>query len=142
MDAGTVLQDGRRLFGEGKTVRGIAAAVACGTLAGLVLLLAGPTFLGPALTLWQKLAASFLLSVGAMAGDLAGSFLKRRLGYPDGTSVEVLDQLSFLAGAIAFAYPFFSPTLPELAVLAVMTYALHKLTNWAAHKLALKKVPW
>jgi CDP-2,3-bis-(O-geranylgeranyl)-sn-glycerol synthase len=142
VDSGMVLSDRRRLFGEGKTYRGIVAALFFGTLAGALLAeVAGSLFL-PGLPLTDKFLAGFLLSAGAMAGDLAGSFLKRRAGYGDGKPLEGLDQLSFLVGALLFVSPLYVPSVLAIAVLAVATYAIHKLSNWGAHQLKLKKVPW
>jgi CDP-2,3-bis-(O-geranylgeranyl)-sn-glycerol synthase len=40
------------------------------------------------------------LSVGAIVGDAAGSFLKRRIGVKRGQFLPIVDQLDFLIGAI------------------------------------------
>jgi CDP-diglyceride synthetase len=79
LDGGIVLGDGRRLFGPSKTVRGILLAVAA-TAAGALLLNLD----------WRLGALSGAL---AMIGDLASSFLKRRLGLAASSRALGLDQL-------------------------------------------------
>ncbi len=142
IDEGRRWIDGRRLLGEGKTYRGLIAGIACGTLTGAVLAYALPSIFLSGLAFADKLLASFALSVGTMIGDLMGSFVKRRMGLPDGNAAELLDQLSFLPFAVAFAFPFVRPSPADFAVLILITYAAHKAANWLAHQLQLKRVPW
>jgi hypothetical protein len=79
LDGGRTLADGRPLLGPSKTWRGLAVALVGTTLGGLAL--------GLHWTLGLKVAA------GAMLGDLAASFIKRRLRYPASTPVPLLDQI-------------------------------------------------
>ncbi|MEW6219708.1 MAG: CDP-archaeol synthase [Thermodesulfobacteriota bacterium] len=78
LDAGLVLPDGHRLLGSHKTLAGLVLGVLAAATMGLAWGLAPATG-----------AAAGLL---AMAGDLASSFLKRRLGLAAGSRVPVLDQ--------------------------------------------------
>src|SRR5215469_12683523 len=68
LDGGRVLGDGQPLFGRSKTVRGVVAAVVVTALAA------------PLVGLSWIVGAAAALS--AMAGDIASSCLKRRLGMP------------------------------------------------------------
>lgn len=79
LDGGARLADGRPLLGESKTVRGVAAGLAL------------PTACAPLMGLTVDVG----LTVGglAMLGDLATSFLKRRLDLAPSTNVPLLDQL-------------------------------------------------
>ncbi|MEZ3144920.1 CDP-2,3-bis-(O-geranylgeranyl)-sn-glycerol synthase [Halobaculum sp. MBLA0143] len=149
IDGGRTLGD-RRLLGDGKTWRGTAAgtlagvtlAVGLNAVAGLVGDATGvrlPTF---------PLVAAFGLSVGAMVGDVAASFLKRRSGRQRGAAFPGLDQLDFVVGALVCGF-LLAPTwfrvtftLPRLAVVAVATPALHVGTNVVAYRLGLKDEPW
>ena len=82
--------------------------------------------------------------MGALFGDLAGAFVKRRLGLAPGDLLPVIDQVDFIIGAILFSFFFSSKNLfPEL-ILAVLivTPPIHLLTNFAAYKLGLKNNPW
>jgi CDP-2,3-bis-(O-geranylgeranyl)-sn-glycerol synthase len=84
----------------------------------------------------------FVLSLGALFGDLAGAFVKRRLGLAPGDLLPVIDQVDFIIGAILFSF-FIFPFSPELIVaVLIITPPIHILTNFAAHKMGLKNRPW
>ena len=155
IDGGKKWGDGQRLFGDGKTVRGFfagaLAGVAVGALEGVLLagtpwdIYAGAGALaGGAGGAATYVLAGFLLGCGAMAGDLLGSFIKRRQGLSRGKPSLVMDQLLFLALALLFAYPLAQQLLTPEAVLflAVLTYIVHVGANVLANRLGLKKVPW
>ena len=167
IDAGRKWGDGRRLFGEGKTVRGFFSGVLAGAAVGAVegMFLAGGNWdiyqgagalAGSAAAAGGALAASaagspatyvlagFLLGCGTMAGDLLGSFIKRRQGLSRGKPSLVMDQLLFFALAVLFAYPLAHGllTLQAVLFLAVLTYIVHVGANVLANRVGLKKVPW
>ncbi|MFA6214338.1 MAG: CDP-2,3-bis-(O-geranylgeranyl)-sn-glycerol synthase [Candidatus Micrarchaeia archaeon] len=110
---------------------GALAGIAAGGAAGLGI---GATYV----------LAGLLLGCGAMAGDLLGSFIKRRQGLSRGKPSLAMDQLLFLALALVFAFPLARGLLtPEAALfLAVLTYFVHVGANVVANRLGLKKVPW
>jgi hypothetical protein len=83
LDGGTLMADGRPLFGPSKTWRGLAVA-AVGTMLG-----------GLALGLHWTLGIG--VAAGAMLGDLIASCTKRRLGRPAGATVPILDQIPEVA---------------------------------------------
>lgn len=149
IDAGRTWR-GTRLLGEGKTWRGLAA----GTLAGLVFAVA-LSALAPAVGAsidvplpGFPLAVAVALPAGAMLGDVAGSFVKRRTGRDRGAAFPVLDQLDFVAGAIVLTFvaapdwALTTFTIPVLAAVVVVTPVLHLLTNGIAYALGLKREPW
>ncbi|MFA6036170.1 MAG: CDP-archaeol synthase, partial [Candidatus Micrarchaeia archaeon] len=89
--------------------------------------------------------AGFVASCGALFGDLAGSFFKRRTGMKPGRPYLLLDQLPFIIFALLFLLPFgLLPALNAMDwfVILVATLILHAVTNWMAHKVGWKKVPW
>jgi len=88
VDRGRTLPDGRRLFGNHKTVRGVVGAFAMGGLVG--------SFLG---FLWWE---GVLISLLSVLGDLLTSFIKRRIGLPDGSVAPGLDQV--FEGAFPLLY--------------------------------------
>ncbi len=141
IDANHNFVDGRRWLGRGKTLRGLATGIVIGTFVGVALALADGFYL-PAFDFRTKVTVALLLSTGTMAGDVLGSFLKRRIGIEAGAQHEFFDQLLFLGGALAFASPVYLPAWEEIALLVVVTYVLHKAFNALAHALNLKKVPW
>jgi CDP-diglyceride synthetase len=79
LDGGAVFADGRPLFGRSKTIRGIVLAVLATML--------GAPLIGLE---WQ---IGFLVGSLAMAGDLASSFLKRRMSLPPSSRASGLDQV-------------------------------------------------
>ncbi|MEM3577853.1 MAG: CDP-2,3-bis-(O-geranylgeranyl)-sn-glycerol synthase [Candidatus Bathyarchaeia archaeon] len=132
IDLGKNFFDGKPIFGKNKTYRGFLFGLLVGTFVGsMESLLFGyhPLF-------------GFLLSMGALFGDLAGAFLKRRLGLAPGELLPIVDQIDFVVGAIVFAVPISILTV-ELAITAlIITPPIHLLTNFAACKLGLKNNPW
>jgi len=133
MDFGKKLPDGRRVFGKNKTFRGFFAGLAVGTLAGLA----------ESLVFNYHIMFGFLLSLGALFGDLAGAFVKRRLAIPPGGLLPVVDQLDFILGAILFSLPLCMPWSWQLFVtVLIITPPIHLLTNFVAYKLRLKSNPW
>jgi CDP-2,3-bis-(O-geranylgeranyl)-sn-glycerol synthase len=136
IDLGKKFVDGRPIFGKNKTIRGFLVGLIAGTGVGLsesaVLSLSYPLTFG----LW--------LSLGALFGDLAGAFLKRRLGISPGNLLPVIDQVDFIVGALVFSFLLFPSWLSlELALtVLVITPPIHFLTNFAAYKLGLKSNPW
>jgi len=150
IDLGKHFIDGKRILGDGKTIRGFVIGVSGGIFCG-ILQLQIEKFLGIALFSTLPFKDAFILivslSFGALVGDVLGSFIKRRVGRERGESLPLFDQLSFLAVAFLFAYvfsPHFSQLFtPEVVVIAViLTPILHLLTNYIAHLLGLKDVPW
>ncbi|MGQ4556741.1 CDP-2,3-bis-(O-geranylgeranyl)-sn-glycerol synthase [Halobellus sp. GM3] len=149
IDGGRTL-GGRRLLGDGKTWRGTAF----GTLAG-ALLAQGLNLLAPTVTAQTgvsvpvfPLAAAIGLALGAMLGDIAASFVKRRTGRQRGAAFPGVDQLDFVVGALACAavldlgWFLTTFTLPVLGVVIVLTPVLHLLTNGIAFALGLKDEPY
>lgn len=100
--------NGQRLFGAHKTWRGLLAGVAAASLALATLdVLAGrvPAIrrLLPDAQLDAPLLTGAWIGLGALMGDLAKSFIKRRLGIRPGRAWFPFDQLDWLLGAILFA---------------------------------------
>jgi CDP-2,3-bis-(O-geranylgeranyl)-sn-glycerol synthase len=135
VDMGARFLDGRRLLGDGKTWEGTMAALAAGLIS--------------ALTLYLVLGAPMILSagtgavVGAILGDMAGSFIKRRLGLERGAPAPILDQLDFFAGALLFtAAAGVDWTVRAAIISGAVIAVLHVASNVAAYALGLKRVPW
>jgi CDP-2,3-bis-(O-geranylgeranyl)-sn-glycerol synthase len=137
--------DGRRMFGDGKTIQGLFAGMVAAFLVGAIMAHVIP---GTQYEFFPNRLAyvisGILLGVGTMAGDLLGSFVKRRMDIEQGSSTVLLDELSFLLVALLFSL-LLKPeilTLEAAAFLLVVTYFVHKGANIVANKLGLKKVPW
>ena len=146
IDFGISAWDKRRFFGKGKTWLGLLGGMCAGMLVSVLeaYFLPGTAFDIFGAKPQMYLAVGALLSAGALFGDLAGSFIKRRMAIPSGAP-SFLDQLTFLVFALLFVYPLglkiiFSPAC--LIFLFVFTYLLHRGANGFAHLVGLKRVPW
>jgi len=136
IDAGRTFIDGKPIFGSHKTVRGFFAGLIVGTLVGFVQNAVYPLYqYNPLL--------GFVLSLGALIGDLFDSFVKRRLGFPPGASFPILDQLDFVVGALLFSL-MVPPLLPLnlILIILVITPPIHFLTNVLAFLFGFKSTPW
>ncbi len=143
LDLGRKFSDGLPIFGPGKTLRGFVAGVSAGTTAAFLIAvifqehiqLISPTALG-------YVSLGFLVSLGALVGDLVKSFFKRRAGIEQGRDLLLVDQLDFVAGGIIFGLPLYTPAPFEVAVITIATVVVHRASNFLAFKFRLKKVPW
>ncbi|MEW5955286.1 MAG: CDP-2,3-bis-(O-geranylgeranyl)-sn-glycerol synthase [Candidatus Micrarchaeota archaeon] len=146
LDLKRVFFDGKRLLGDGKTLFGFLGGLGSGVLAAVVLAFLLPSlFVVAAPSFETKVFAGFLLSFGALCGDLIGSFFKRRIGMARGEPSILLDQLAFLLVALAFASQYYPPSgagIDGLLLLVALTFVLHLFFNALAHRLRLKSVPW
>ncbi|MBI4170144.1 MAG: CDP-2,3-bis-(O-geranylgeranyl)-sn-glycerol synthase [Candidatus Aenigmarchaeota archaeon] len=146
---GTRPLDGRRifrkqrLFGDGKTWEGTVGGIIVGMLVGMLQITFQSQlgYLGldlPVMTMPLVIA----LTIGTMAGDVLGSFIKRRLGIKRGGSAPLLDQEGFLVMAFVFAAPVYQLNLILVAVLLIITPPIHWLTNVIGYYMKFKKTPW
>ena len=161
IDFGRNMPDGRRILGDGKTFKGLIGATCLGTAVGLVQSIGGTSFSSILATLpiisiqfsayvfpQMSIVAAFVLAAGTLFGDMAASFLKRRINIERGAQFPVIDQLDFVAGAWLFAYVFAHDwfianfSLAVMAAVIIITPLLHIATNILAYKLGLKDVPW
>ena len=149
IDGGRTLGD-RRILGDGKTRRGTVVGTAAGLGLALLLSAVAPTvsgFVGVQLPTFPVLAG-LGLAFGAMLGDIAASFLKRRTGRERGAAFPGLDQLDFVVGSLACVWvlaPAWTEatfTVPVLLVVLVLTPLLHVVTNVGAYAVGLKDEPW
>jgi len=134
IDLGKKFIDGERIFGKNKTVRGFISGIIFGSIAGLMIEL---------LFLERNFAKiGFLISLGAMSGDLIGSFIKRRFKMPPGHPFLVLDQLDFILGALSFTTPLYELSLEAIFLIILITFPMHILANFLAYLLKLKATVW
>ena len=140
IDLGRNMPDGKRVFGQGKTFRGFAFGVTLGTVTGALIWFALPQAVGS--LSGQYLLLGFLLSLGAITGDMVASFFKRRNNIEQGKEVLFLDQLDFAIGAMLFGSVVYVPDFYEIVAVCIVTLVAHKIFNYIAFKAKLKKVPW
>jgi CDP-2,3-bis-(O-geranylgeranyl)-sn-glycerol synthase len=140
MDFGKTFFDGKKVLGSNTTVRGFLVGIIVGTLVGLV-----QTFIFEqvlfqySLQFQYSVLLGFVLSLGALTGDLIESFIKRRLNHSPGSSLPGADQIDFILGAFLFSIPISPPSLPAALIILLITIPIHLLTNIGAALLNIKK---
>jgi len=137
LDGGRLFYDGKRLFGKSKTIKGTAVGILAGIIISLVqhIALPFPSF-------GYALLRGILMGTGAMAGDLAGSFIKRRANIESGDSAPLLDQLDFMLGVIVFMYPLGLPSLEIVLISVIITPIVHLISNSIWYLAGKKEVWW
>jgi len=132
IDGGRMLSDDKPIFGSHKTIRGFVSGLLVGTAVGF----------GLSLVIQYSVLLGFMVSLGALLGDLFEAFIKRRLGYAPGASLPVADQLDFVLGALLFSFFVSPPSWQVAVVVLIITPPIHLLTNFVAYHLGVKKEPW
>lgn len=134
MDFGKNFYDGKRILGDNKTFRGFFFGLAIGIMVGLI----------ECALFGFPILFSVLTPLGALLGDLAGAFFKRRLGIAPGGLLPIVDQVDFVFGAVVFSVPLAMINWGwELAVTVLLiTPPIHLFTNFLAYKMKLKSNPW
>ena len=135
MDFGKHFFDGKRIFGNNKTFRGFFFGWGVGFGVGLV---EGLVFgFGNYSVLF-----SLLIPLGALLGDLAGAFIKRRLSIKPGGLLPIVDQIDFVVGAIVISIPLAIIGWEVAVTVLLITPPIHLFTNFLAYKMTLKRHPW
>ena len=147
IDLNKKLWDGKRILGGGKTFEGFSLGLFVGFLVGAL-----EAYLYPQLNAYALLYGTelplinlfigFMIAFGALCGDLAGSFIKRRFGLARGADVPLLDQWNFVIGAILFVFLFTQITIWMILIMLLITPIIHRIANIIGHKLKVKKEPW
>jgi CDP-2,3-bis-(O-geranylgeranyl)-sn-glycerol synthase len=130
----------RRGLGSHKTVVGFAA----GILAAVV-----TTFLQSRIG-WENalvapepwLALGLRFGLGAMAGDTAKSFVKRRAGIAAGRPWIPWDQIDFVLGALALVWGVAALSWVDLLTIIVLSVVGHVLVNHLGYRIGIRNVKW
>ncbi len=133
IDFGKSFPDGQRIFGHNKTVRGFLSGLIVGAVVGAF---------GYYLFSKNLLLVAVLASLGALLGDLAGAFLKRRLKIKPGGPLPGVDQLDFVLGALLLVSPFYQIRPGAVVIVLFVTPPIHFLSNIGAYLLGLKSTYW
>jgi CDP-2,3-bis-(O-geranylgeranyl)-sn-glycerol synthase len=89
---------------------------------------------------WVGLGLRF--GLGAMAGDSAKSFFKRRRGIPPGQPWLPFDQVDFVLGALTLVAPGSTLRLADVALVLGLSFGGHIAVNHAAYWLGIRDVKW
>ena len=139
IDFGKTFFDGKPFLGSHKTFRGFLAGLVVGTLVGLAQTLIFEHVLFEYGTQFRyTVFLGFMLSLGAVTGDLIESFIKRRLNRSPGKPLPIADQIDFILGAFLFSIPVSPPSLLSAVIILLVTIPIHLLTNLGAALLNMK----
>jgi CDP-2,3-bis-(O-geranylgeranyl)-sn-glycerol synthase len=149
LDFGKKLQ-GKRILGDGKTIEGTIMAIMAGLFFGALLLwFQASVQITPGIGVNQELGLAqmtwpliILITAGAIAGDLIGSFAKRQMNMKRGASLPIIDQLGFIIFALLFVSVIYIPSIGAIIFIVVVTPLVHLTANLVAYKLGLKSVWW
>lgn len=129
-----------RWFGGHKTIIGFLAGVGAAVLATAVQRLIEAPFSLVSYERWVVLGLGF--GVGAMAGDSAKSFFKRRIGISPGAKWVPFDQLDFAIGALALTAWHAGLGVADVLTILAMTFVGDVAINRLAYRLGIKDHPW
>ena len=147
--------DGNRILGDGKTWNGaiiaILVGIGVGIIQGLVSLyvIGGFNIYSPLSEYYYNILPANILQgalfglfmgLGAIIGDLCGSFIKRRINIKRGGAAPVLDQLDFVIGALLFISLLVSIPLDLIVLIIIITLFLHLGSNIIAYLIGMKDV--
>lgn len=128
VDGGLIFVDGQPLFGRSKTVRGLVLSLLVTT--GVAMLLDLAWWLGT------------LIAAGAMVGDLASSFTKRRLRLPPSSQAFGLDQVPESLLPLLLIKPWLAITLIDIALLVIVFVIVELLLSRVLYRLRIRERPY
>ncbi|MBD3330478.1 CDP-archaeol synthase [Candidatus Peregrinibacteria bacterium] len=137
----------KKALGANKTWRGLYAGYL-----GALLVLAIQFWLGKMgyfdeylmidLSAANIFAYAIPFGIGAIVGDAAKSFVKRRLKIKPGAPFFPFDQIDFIIGVYIFMLPVFVIPWQAALIVLIVTPVLHFLANVIAYAIGIKKVWW
>tara|TARA_B100000161_G_scaffold52681_2_gene34445 strand:- start:534 stop:1124 length:591 start_codon:yes stop_codon:yes gene_type:complete len=159
IDQGRTLSDGNRILGDGKTWSGLLGGTLGGIMFGIILDTGDGRMTLERLTgeehvqsLWSENPAIvfFLLSFGALFGDMAASFYKRRQNLLRGDKFAILDMYDFIFMSLLLCIIFQRDWLlswildgwAPLFTVLILTPFLHRGVNIIGYNIGVKNEPW
>lgn len=159
IDQGRTLSDGNRILGDGKTWSGLLGGTLGGIVFGIILDTGDGRMTLERLTgeehvqsLWSENPAIvfFLLSFGALFGDMAASFYKRRQNLLRGDKFAILDMYDFIFMSLLLCIIFQRDWLlswildgwAPLFTVLILTPFLHRGVNIIGYNIGVKNEPW
>ena len=157
IDQGRIHSDGNRILGDGKTWSGLIGGTLGGVFIGFLQNNIGRVLIkalsgAQNVDFWGEnpIIVFFILSFGALFGDMAASFIKRRSQLKRGDKSPLLDMFDFIGMALLLSFIFANDWLMSwiiegyvpLLTLLVATPILHRGVNIIGYKLGVKNEPW
>lgn len=134
---------GKPVLGRNKTFRGFFFGTLFAVLTAYFQYLAQSSYLTPQgldYSLWPLIG--FLLGFGALFGDAAKSFFKRRVGIAPGRPFIPFDQLDYSLGALLFVSLVYWPSWQLSLAAVISSFLLHILAVKFAFYSGIRKEKW
>ena len=128
---------GKRVLGNHKTWRGLVSAVIVGGITAVIISKLNSNTVVPISPFWM----GFLLGLGALLGDAAKSFFKRRISLTPGRPWFPFDQIDYIVGGLLITVPFVRLELWTMVTIFIVYFGLHLLTAYLGYLLKLKDSP-
>ena len=157
IDQGRIHSDGNRILGDGKTWSGLVGGTLGGVFIGFLQVNLGEGLIkalsgSQDVDFWgeNSIIVFFLLSFGALFGDMTASFIKRRSQLKRGDKSPLLDMFDFIGMALLLSFIFANEWLMSwildgympLFTLLIATPILHRGVNIIGFKIGIKNEPW
>ena len=157
IDQGKIHSDGNRILGDGKTWSGLVGGTLGGVFIGFLQVNLGEGLIealsgSQDVDFWgeNSIIVFFLLSFGALFGDMTASFIKRRSQLKRGDKSPLLDMFDFIGMALLLSFIFANEWLMSwildgyvpLFTLLIATPILHRGVNIIGFKIGVKNEPW
>jgi len=157
IDQGKIHSDGNRILGDGKTWSGLVGGTLGGVFIGFLQVNLGEVLIealsgSQDVDFWgeNSIIVFFLLSFGALFGDMTASFIKRRSQLKRGDKSPLLDMFDFIGMALLLSFIFANEWLMSwildgympLFTLLIATPILHRGVNIIGFKIGVKNEPW
>jgi len=137
------------LFWKNKTVRGLITGILVGMIIGLILYsfryffvqhLSDYTWIYNLYSSWQQsIFIGWVLATWALLGDMAKSFVKRRLGRKPWSMFQPWDGIDYMVGAILCLAPWYSINTFGIIFLLILGPLLSLLMNALAYSIGWKE---
>ena len=140
--------NGKPLFGQNKTWRGLIGGTILGALAMMLQIYlyqhyawaqnaAGPVDY----SLWYMPILGLALAAGALLGDAIESMFKRQKGIPSGQKWIPFDQLDYIAGALLLSLFFVRLDIGYYMLMLVVWFGVHLLSSYVGYLTGFKDAP-
>lgn len=140
LDLGRSFQ-GKRIFGDHKTVRGIISGAVLGGLVALCQFVAHKPELYNGFSISKCFLIGASMGFGALLADAIKSFFKRRVGVEPGKPWVPFDQTDYIIGGLLFLLPFIPLSPLQITSIIIVYFGGHLLTNYIGYHLGIRKRP-
>lgn len=132
----TPIDFGTGLLGSHKTWKGFIAGVAFSVIVGIIMWR----------TYWpfefSGLKWSLAIGIGALLGDSAKSFFKRRISIKPGSPWIPFDQIDYTVGALVIGSFVFFPGWLNCFLIIIISAVGHVIINHIGYYLGVREVKW